>query len=285
MLLRSFLDYKVWDNGRIHIERTDVAFAPESPRGSTVVIRTQAGERLAEYKFGDLYRVKEGVFGRMAPPGAAIHQLGLGKYQFDYVIGGKVVTSVPFSIVADSVSEDPYAPKTTVRFVGPWQQWAYLATDSQNDKSGAAYVHFWAGRSDLPAGQRRSGYTIRVYRDGRLIANSNPQTGHIANDWMAHQREFLQVPHAAGQSHTARNVTMADLAKPGAYKVTVELNDSKKIIRTFHFSSASGQITPNPRTVLRYRPATDHVVPRAQYFNLGLYRFEPIHWIEARPGS
>lgn len=278
--LQSVLDYQIYNNGGVRIDKTDLAFAPTAPLNAQLIVRTKAGEDVASWPFFDNYRVTEAVFGRMSTTGGAIQSFDVGEYAFDYVVDGAVATSIPFSVVPGTVSDDPFNPQSTVKFVGPWQQWAYLAPNTRGSDSAAA-VHFWAGSSDLPDGQTRAPFVVKVERDGVLIAHSNPRTGHINHRPISHNKAFLQEPHEADKSHLAKNVALAELQKDGNYKVTVELADSGTVIRTYQFASGGGQITPHPRTTLNYQPNSAYIAPRATVRGSTTYEFEAVHWIES----
>ncbi len=275
--LNSFLQYDTYDDGSIAIEPTDLAFAP-ARLDARVVIRRAEGGKVAEHRFYEDYRMKVQVFGRMMPAQSPVEQLAPGDYVIEYYVSGKMVTAFSFSVQQTSTSNDPFNPGSTYKFTGPWQKWAYLAPHTGSPDSAAA-LYFWGGTNDLPAGSRKGGFTAKVYRGGKLIAHSNPRTGNLGAKEMHRRDVFFQVPHAANKSHLARNVTLAELSKPGSYRVDVVLNDSGKVIRSFKYSAAGGKITPHPRSVLGYQPQADYVFPRAPDTRSSSYEWREVHWI------
>ena len=281
--LQSVLDYDLFPTGMIRVENTDLIFAPPGSPDANVTIRTNDSASVASWDFSDSYINTTAVFARLRASGSAMHTLSVGDYSMDYSVGGNIITSIPFSVQQHSTSDDPFNPSSTLKFVGPWQNWAYITGRSPNDPDGTAYVHFWAGSSDLPEGQRRAGFIIKLFRDGALIAQSNPRTGNISNKIMNPHSAFLQEPHEADKSHLAKNVPLSELRKSGNYKVEIQLVETGDTIRSFAFSAADGKFVPHPRTNLGYQPATEYMAPRAYARGFGGYEFMEVHWIEAAP--
>ena len=275
--LNSFLQYPTYPNGSIAIQPTDLAFAPDR-LNARVVIRKASGGSVASHKFYEDYRMKAQVFGRMMPAQSPVEQLAPGDYVIEYYVSGKLVTAIPFSVQTDSVSNDPFNPGTSYKFMGPWQKWAYLAPHSGSANAAAA-IYFWGGKQDMPAGSRAGGFTAKVYRNGKLIAHSNPRTGNLGAKGMHRRNAFFQVPHAANKSHQARNVTLAELSQPGSYRVDVVLNEGGKVIRSYSYTAAGGKITPHPRAVLGYQPQADYIFPRAPDPRSSSYEWREVHWI------
>lgn len=275
--LNSFLQYDTYDNGSIAIEPTDLAFAPAT-LNARVVIRKAEGGKVAEHKFYEDYRMRQAVFGRMMPAQSPVEQLAPGDYVIEYYVGGKLATAFSFSVQKTSTSSDPFAPGSTYRFVGPWQKWAYLAPNLSNPDSAAA-IYFWAGTNDLEPAARQKLYTAKAYRNGKLIAHSNPRTGHLGASEMQRHNVFFQVPHAANKSHQARNVKLAELSQPGNYRIDIVMNDSGKVIRSYSYTAAAGKITPHPRSAIGYQPQADYVFPRAPDPGSTSYEWREVHWI------
>ncbi|MDJ0644045.1 MAG: hypothetical protein QNJ15_14620 [Erythrobacter sp.] len=275
--LNSFLQYDTYPNGSIAIEPTDLAFAP-AKLDARVVIRRAGGGKVAEHRFYEDYRMKAQVFGRMMPAQSPVEQLAPGDYVIEYYVGGKMVTAFAFSVERTSTSNDPFNPGSTYRFTGPWQQWAYLAPHS-GSANAAASVYFWGGTSDVPPNSRERAFTAKAYRNGTLIAHSNPRTGNLGAKAMHRRNAFFQVPHAANKSHQARNVTLAELSKPGRYRIDIVLNDSGKVIRSYSYEAAGGKISPHPRSVIGYQPQADYVFPRAPDPRSSSYEWREVHWI------
>lgn len=275
--LNSFLQYPTYPNGSIAIQPTDLAFAPAT-LNAKVVIRRAAGAKVAEHRFYEDYRMKAQVFGRMMPAQSPVEQLAPGDYVIEYYVSGKMITAFDFSVEQASTSNDPFNPGSTYRFVGPWQKWAYLAPHS-GSANAAASIYFWGGKQDMPAGSRAGGFTAKAYRNGKLIAHSNPRTGNLGAKGMHRRNAFFQVPHAANKAHQARNVTLAELSKPGSYRIEIVLNDSGKVIRSYSYKAAGGKITPHPRSDLGYQPQADYIFPRAPDPRSSSYEWREVHWI------
>ncbi len=278
--LDSVLNFFIYDSGLMRMHFTDVAFAPEGAVNASVAIRDGGGAEIASWSYYEDYRVRQAVFGRMSPNNQAQHTFAAGDYALEFVIAGETATRIPFSVETHSTSDDPFNPGTKLKFVGPWQKWAYLAPNGQ-DADSAAAIHFWAGKSDFDGDGRPPATYARVYRNGTLIAHSNPRTGDIWTKPAQRSRYFFQKPHEAAKSHLAPNVTIADLSQDGAYRITIDVVETGETIREFAYRAEGGKIVPHPRTVLGHQPRTEYIPPRVPVFGGSTYEFTEAHWIAA----
>ncbi|WP_298468957.1 hypothetical protein [uncultured Erythrobacter sp.] len=277
--LSSVMDYRLFDDGRMRIGDTDLAFAPAGSPQMRVEIRKKTGERVKSYPFYDTYRLQVAVFGRATADGQAMHKFAPGDYALDFKVKGQLVTTVPFSVSQASVSSDPFAPGTSYRFTGPWQKWAYVATDRQRSGDGAA-LFFWAGSNDVDTSATGSRQFIaKLYRGSTLIGHSKRRAGIITRDWMQRHKSVFLKPHPKGFRGTPNAVPMSELTKPGSYRVEVELTDTGEKVRSFSFTSAGGKITPHVRSALGYQPQADYVFPRGPGIRTQKYDWREINWI------
>ncbi|MEM6538260.1 MAG: hypothetical protein AAF668_11090 [Pseudomonadota bacterium] len=280
--LQSILNYLVYDNGNMKVEFTDLAFAPQGQVDAEIIIRTQSGNTLASYPYYPDYRQTSTVFARMTPNTNAFHSFEPGDYALDFKVSGALVTSFPFSVKVAATSDDPFNPGNTLKFEGPWQQWAFLTPNGKSDDpaDSAAALHFWAGMSDVKPGSKRPSIIAKAYRNGTLIAHSNPRTGNLPNRALSASKLFFQEPHEANKSHLAPSVTLVDLSKDGNYRITLEAVETGDVLREYTYKASGGKIIPHPRTELAHKPRTEYIPPRVMVGGYG-FEFRPAHWISA----
>lgn len=121
-----------------------------------------------------------------------------------------------------------------------------------------------------------------MYRDGKLVAQSKRGVGTITSRWMERHKVTLLQPHSASNSRNASVVPLSELAKPGSYRIDVELIDNGEVFRSFAFRSSGGKIMPHPRTVLGQGgefKQDAYIFPRAPDPRSSSYTWREVHWI------
>ena len=191
--LRSMLDVDVYDSGFMGFEDVNVAFAPPSPGDAFIRVASADGRELGRFGFFDAYRNQAGVFARLQPENLAEYTVPTGDYVLEYHVDGALASRMPFSVEPHTVSDDPFAPGSTVRFTGPWQDFAYFTFD-ENQSQGveAVELHFWAGASDLPPGAARGPVVATLTRNGEVIAHTKRRSGATLDHvWLRRHRMTL----------------------------------------------------------------------------------------------
>ncbi|MGC1441846.1 MAG: hypothetical protein WA888_14665, partial [Burkholderiaceae bacterium] len=142
-------------------------------------------------------------------------------------------------------------------------------------------INFWAGTSDIPAGQQRVPLRVKLFRGDSLVAHSRETEGMIQSFPVEKFEIPLFHPHKRSTMANAQIFSRGDLEKAGDYRLTVELQEGSKIIRDYRFQSDGEKVIPHPRTVLGYKPHTDYIAPRTLKKGSTTYAFEEAIWIEA----
>jgi hypothetical protein len=281
--LQSILNTDVYDSGFMGLDYTDVAFAPKNYSEAKVKVVDAAGRQLAEFGFFSGYKVTQSVFARLQPENMSEYTFKTGDYALEYSLNGETITRLPFSVVEKSTSDDPFNPGSTVKFVGPWQDWAYLTFASSNEAEPVS-VTFWAGASDLAPGKIRGPFTVYLTRNGKIVAHSKRAAGMLGHEWLRDYRLQLFYPHDQKGSPNALFFDKNEISKAGDYRLSVKLEETGEVIRTYAFRAAKGKLTPHKRTVLSYKPHTDYIPPRVTKRGASSYEFEEAFWIK-RPGK
>jgi len=278
--LQSVLDMDVYESGFMGFDYTDVAFAPAGTAAASIRVLGGSGQQIAEFGYFPNYKVTAAVFGRLQPENHSEFTFQTGDYALEFVVNGTAATRVPFSVVAKSTSDDPFNPGSTVRFVGPWQKWAYFTFEESNDVLPAS-VTFWAGASDMPPGQIRGPILTKLKRNGEVVAHSKISTGMLDHEWLRAHKTLLFHPHDQKTEPNAKYFGKSDLSQTGDYVLTVEMKETGEVIRSFAFQAANNQLVPNPRTVLGYQPHTDYIPSRVIQRGASSYAFQEAFWIAA----
>ena len=277
MSLDSVMKTKIYDSGLIMLKEMDLAFAPEGPVDAKIVIRSSTGEA-TELGFFPDYRYTVAVFGKLQPQNHTRATLKPGQYDYEVHINNEVVTKVPFSVEAGSSNDDPFNPKTTYKFVGPWQKYGYfLYSDFKDIQS--VRLYFFAGASDLPMGKKSAPVGVKVFRNGEMIGHSPETVGFLGNDWLGHYELLLMEPHTRDTQYKTPPLPKTELEKDGKYKLEIYLKETGEVIRQFAFESAGGKMIPLPQTVLGYEPHVDYIAPRVVKPGSSTYEFVEAFWV------
>lgn len=284
---RSALNVDVYESGFLGFSQPNVAFAPKQPGACSIVIREQGGEVLKSIGFYagrfDGWANRSGVFASLQPENPAEHTFEAGEYVIEYYIADQFATRVPFTVEPHTESDDPFDPASTLRFVGPWQHWAYFVFDEQDDGSQIVEMSLWAGASDLGHGESGVPVSAVIERDGETVARTKRGNGfYIDHVWMKRRDAQIFVDHAEGDELGTAFLTRAELEKDGDYRVTITREDDGTVLRKFTFAAQDGALVPHPRTVLGYEPHPDYIAPRVLREGTTTFEFEEAFWIEAR---
>ena len=278
--LDSLLQTPIYDNGFMAINEYDLIFAPQGQLEARAVIKSKNKE-VASFGFFPDYRYTQSVFGKMQPENHAEHQFTPGDYVLELYVSGDLATRMPFEVVADAASGDPFNPEQTMRFKGPWQDYAYFTFPAYKD-SFSTNVSFWAGSGDLPSGQTRAPVNGKLTRNGKLVAHSKLNQGMLDHQMARRHVLTLFQPHERKGEANAELFSRANLEENGNYKLTVELTDDNKVIREFAFKAKGGKLVPNPRTELGYKPRADYIAPRVMKIGTTTYEFIEAYWLVAK---
>ena len=268
------------DNGLIVFGQYDLVFAPEGPAKAVVGVVNSNGDVLAQHAFLPNYRVREGVFARLAVDGPADLQLSEpGIYTMVFVVDGKPITRFPFILKQTGAGDDPYNPKKTYAFDGYWRQLAHITTSTLNDEP-IPIFSVWLGGLDLPAPEARQGfYRANLYRNGTLLAHTNRAADSYSSGHFKRRKFTLFHPHEEHQEVNARQLRMKEMLIDGEYELVLERKPDGVKLRHFKFTVADGKITPLARTQLGFDPAVDFIVPRVTKKGSTVYEFVEAIWI------
>lgn len=278
--LDSLLQTSIYDNGFMALSEYDLIFAPQSELDARAVIKSKNKE-VASFGFFPNYRYTQSVFGRMQPENHAEHQFTPGDYVLEFYVSGDLATRLPFEVVADEPSDDPFNPEQTMRFKGPWQDYAYFTFPAYKDEF-TTNVSFWGGSGDLPAGQTRAAVNVKLKRNGKLVAHSKLNQGMLDHEMARRHVLTLFQPHERKGEANAELFSRANLEENGNYKLTVELTDDNQVIREFDFKAKGGKLVAHPRTELGYKPRADYIAPRVIKLGTTTYEFVEAYWMVAK---
>lgn len=277
--LDSFMKTTLYKNGGLYLTEYDLIFAPQGGAQTKAVVKSK-GKEVASFGFFPEYRYGQGVFGRLKAENHASATLAPGDYVMEFTVEGELATSVPFKVVADAASDDPFNPEQTVHFEGPWQQFAYL-TFKPFKETETVNVNFWVSSSDIDSDKRSEPVSVKLKRNGKLVAHSRVTQGLVTNNEILRKNDLtLYHPHERKDEYRAVVFSKEDLSQNGKYTLSVELTDSGKVLRDFKFSAKGGQLTPHPRTELGYKPRADYIAPRVLKPGTTTYEFVEAYWIE-----
>ncbi len=276
----SILQTKIYENGYLGFNEYDLIFAPPGQVDANVVIKSKKSE-VAKFDFFPDYRYTQAVFGRIQPVNHSEYTFTPGDYSMEFYVSGELATRVPFKVVADAPSGDAFNPEPTLRFVGPWQKFAYLTFKPFKDIE-AVEFSFWAGSGDLPVGITRAPVNARLTRNGKLVAHSKETQGMLDHEMARRHALPLFQPHERREEANVALLTKTDIEQNGTYKLTLELTETGEVIRSFNFKSKGGKLVPLPRTELGYKPRADYIAPRVGKIGSTTYEFIEAYWLEAK---
>jgi hypothetical protein len=283
---QSILNTPVFESGLMRFADVDIAFAPKQPGPVTLYVKNAKSEQLAKFGFYDTYRGQKAVFSRQAIENSSEYTFTPGVYALQYAVGGKAATQFVFKVDEFEVSDDPFNPQTTYRFLGPWQQYAYLMFPEKRDfKTGedipSVQLHFWAGQQDKPSTVKKGNLFARILKDGKMIAQSKLTLGYLGNRWLEQNKFDFYHPHERGKEVNAKAFYKQDMvAEDGEYQFAVNRMEDKQIIRGYTVTVKDGKLQPLPEAALDYEKGHQIVLPRVQPRGKQIYDLEPAFWIK-----
>jgi hypothetical protein len=277
--LDTFFDGRT---GTLRFGDYTVAFAPEGPfRGEAAVVNSE-GQTVARMPFHEEYKLRAGVFGRVAIQGPGEVKLAQpGVYNLIFLVDRKPVTRVAFAMRELTGGDDPFNPQRTFVFEGLWPRFAHVTYKTLREQPVPNFT-FWVGQPDLPPGSSRDMYSVALVRDGEEIARTKKAQGHIAAGHYKRTEFALFFPHEDRQAHAARPFMATDLLVDGEHELRVVRQSDGKLLRTFVFTVADGAIVPLERTGLAYQPRLDYIAPRVAKKNVNVFDVQEAVWLEAR---
>ncbi|MEM9287650.1 MAG: hypothetical protein AAGA36_04880 [Pseudomonadota bacterium] len=289
--LQSILNTLTYDSGLMAFQPLDIAFAPEKPLPMTLFIKNQAGETLGQFgSYNDFYVATDKVFARQKLVNTAQMTFKPGIYALQFAVGSQAATQFLFKVDVDEVSDDPFNPKTSYKFVGPWQQYAYLLFPTmRNFKTGedpeVIELHFWAGKQDQPSTVKKGGIFGWIMKDDKLLAHSKRTQGYLDSRQLAPNRMLFYKPHERGKEVNAIPFYKTDmLGEDGTYTFLIRRKEDEKLIRGYQVEVKNGEMVPLPETSLQYEPGHSLVVPRVYKLGANVLNFIPAFWIK-RPSA
>lgn len=289
--LQSILNTYIYETGLMRFEPIDIAFAPQNPAPVTLFIKKQSGETLATFgSYNDYYTARDKVFARQKLVNTAQINLTPGIYGLQFAVGGQAATQFLFKVDVNEVSDDPFNPKTTYKFIGPWQQYAYLLFPTmRNFKTGedpeVIELHFWAGKQDQPSTVKKGNIFGWIMKDDQLLAHSLQTLGYLGNRQLEQNKMIFYRPHERGKEVNAIPFYKSEmLGEDGTYTFLIRRQEDKKLIRGYQLTVENGQIVPLPETSLTYEPGHSMVLPRVYQLGKNVLEFVPAVWIK-RPAT
>lgn len=282
---QSLLNTPMWATGKMAFRDYDIAFAPPVPLSASFRVMRADGQKMGEFKFFDTYRYQQSVFAKGTVAGPAEITFAPGRYAMQFTVAGVAATQFVFNVEPLETSDDPFNPSTTVKFVGPWQKYAYfMFPEVRNFGTGqdlpALELRYWAGAQDKPSSMRNGQLFVKLMKDGQMVAQSKRTGGFLANEAMRTQKTLLFKPHEQNKEANALAFYRDDLvANDGTYQVVVERKADGKAIRTFSLLVQGGKMIALPQTQLTYKPAMDVIVPRVMPKGQGQWEFSEAFWI------
>lgn len=283
---QSILDLPMYGNGLVRFHDVDIAFAPKQPGPMMLYLKNEKGETLGKYSFYDTYRMTDAVFARQAIDPSSQYTFTPGIYALQYAVNNQAATQFVFKVDTLEVSDDPFNPKTTYQFIGPWQQYGYLTfPEARNFDTGedvpGIKLHFWVGQQDKPSTVKKGNLFATLLKDGKVIAHSKQTLGYLGNKWLQENDLRFYVPHERGKEVNARPFYKADLlAQDGRYLFGVYRREDNKIIRGYEVMVKDGALMPLPETALTYEKGHQIIIPRAHPKGKQNFGPEPAFWIK-----
>lgn len=283
---QSLLNTPVFESGLVRFADVDIAFAPKQPGPVTLYVKNPAGEQLAKFGFYDIYRMTDTVFARQAIENLSEYTFKPGIYGLQYAVANKAATQFVFKVEEFEVSDDPFNPNTTYRYIGPWQQYAYLTFPTMRDFDSGEDVpvvelNFWVGQQDRPSSVKKGNLFARILKDGKMIAHSKRTLGYLGNRWLEQNKITLFKPHERGKEVNAEAYYEKDLlSADGEYQFAINRLEDKQIIRGFAVQVKDGKMVPLPETALTYERGHQIVIPRAMKRGQNNYGMSPAFWIK-----
>jgi hypothetical protein len=273
-MLNSFLG----EQGFFAQESMNLIFAPPAPLNAKAVIKNASGDVVKTWGFSNLYGPTNGVFARMRAESLSEHTFPVGKYVIEYMVNDELATRLPFEVKEHSASKDAFNPGSKFTFVGPWQELALFEfMPYKNGGYDLIRVHFWAGASDMPAGEIRGALRAELTRNGELIAHNRDSIPTLGHEWMTRQRFDLFEPHEKNDPN-ALFLAKSAIEQDGEYVLTIKRQADNEVIRSYKFSASGGKLVPMERTAMGYEPHGDYIAPRKHNSSSG-YDFIEVFWI------
>lgn len=275
-IMKNYFDDRT---GLLQLGDFVIGFAPEGPLDAEVGVVDTDSNVLGRFKFQPDKGGQDGVFSIVSVENPAeVTITKPGAYYIVFVVNGKQVTRFPF-LVHKKETGDAFNPQTIYQYDGLWRTLAYLTMDDYRGET-VPKINFWVGGIDLPEGERSDSYQVSLIRDGKVLAYSKKNKGHIPMGHFEYTSTHLFHPHDDRQSATAPFYTLKDWAKDGDYELRVTRGSDGLTLRSFVVKVRGGEIQPLPRTRLGYEPAADFMSPRVPKINTSSLQMREAIWIE-----
>ncbi len=244
-------------NGGFMVDKLQLVFPPADdqpvefvitkPGGSPVVILPMRLERW------DGYPAFAGLRAPSGHPGS-VRVEEPGEYVMSIKVGGKTVTSLPFSMKVES-SGDPFNPRKNFTREGPWNTLGFLG-DNIDKPDSPLLFYWWSCNRELPDGVNAASCTVYIMRDGKEVALSSRSISVSGSKW-----RFLRVPFKQKTSAGETSFTKSMLCEnDGDYKVIVKAKD--EIVKSFNVQVKDGVLQRLERCNLDTKPHVNFISPR-----------------------
>jgi hypothetical protein len=284
VVFESMMD-SYFDNtsGYVSFVNYDIAFPPKGPAKGIVGILDAKGKVLTQHRFLERYKVRNGVFGRVLVTGTpGIKLTNPGRYIMVFAMNGKPISRFPFTLKQTGGGNDPFNPKKTYAFDGPWRNLAHITQGSWK-KQPIPVFSVWLGGLDMAKpGTFQAYFFARLLRGGKVVAHSKRQTSFYSGGHFKRRKFNLYRPHTVKQEPNAIPFTMKELLKDGDYELRLTRKSDGAKLRSYKISVAKGKFRILKRTKLGYKPAHDYIVPRVTKKGSTAYEFVKAIWIAGR---
>ena len=205
---QSLMNLRFYEaDGGFLVEDLQLVFPPSGIQKATFVIARPSGEEVATLPLR-FEQMDFPVFGSLLPDGVPGNVLvgQAGDFVMSVKIGGKIITSLPFSL-KELTSSDPFKPGSKFVREGPFRELAYLSVEP-DDPNGEVKFNWWMSLRELPAASKRPRVTIHLLGGGKELAVSRGPVVPSSDDWQFFQHHQLNMPTLPRN----RWLTLADLA-------------------------------------------------------------------------
>ena len=176
-----------------------------------------------------------------------------GDYLMTIKVGGKAVTSMPFTMKIET-GGDPFNPRKTYIREGPWSSLGFLGARVEKPDTPLLF-YWWSCNRELPNDLKSAGCTAHLMQNGKVIARSK-SINVSGSKWRFLRVEFSQKRSTGEYSFTKSMLCEND----GDYQVVIKVKDD--IVKSFNAQVKDGVLQRLPRCNLDTNPHVDFISPR-----------------------
>ena len=244
-------------NGGFMVDKLQLVFPPSEDQPVEFAISGSDGNKVVSLPMRiERWNGSPAFAGLRAPSGhpGIVRLEEPGDYVMSIHVGGKAVTSLPFSMKVES-SGDPFNPRKNFTREGPWSTLGFLGTQVEKPDSPLRF-YWWSCSRELSGGARSASCSVHIMRGGQEIAVGSKAVSVSGSNW-----RFLSVPFKQKTSDGERAFTKAMLCEnDGDYQVVIKAKG--ETVKSFSATVEGGVLQRLPRCDLDTEPHTDFVSPR-----------------------